>query len=173
MNKRMIWILSAALFSGASMTALASQHAMDKQHPHHSGEHYKRGHGAVAELAKLEIALKLEDAQRPAWNVFSKDTQELALARAKRHEDMRVAKQPSKDGHAMGALEHMDAMTQRLQDHQAHVSRMKLATQNFLAQLSPAQQSVFNAEWVNMRGHQGRPHHGRAGQPEHRELRKG
>jgi hypothetical protein len=173
MNQRVIWMLSAALLSGASMTAIAAQHGMDMHPAHRSGAAHQRGHGAEAQLAKLESALKLEDAQRPAWNAFVKDIQELARAREKQHEGMREAMHSSKDTQAVGAIERMDAMSQRLQNHQAHLSQMKQATQTLLARLNPAQQSVFNAEWVNWMGREGRPQRGHSGHQDHRESRKG
>lgn len=173
MNQRMIWMLSAALLSGASMTATASEHGMHKHHEHRSSNKHNGGQGALLQLTKLEGALKLEDAQRPAWNVFAKDIQDLALAREKEHESMREAMKKSKDTQAMGAIERMEAMSQRLQTHQARLTQMKQATQSLMTQLNPTQQSVFNAEWVSLMRHDGRHHRGHGGHKDPRESRKG
>ncbi len=173
MNKRMIWIVSAALLSVASMTAIASPHGMDKHPAHRSGHQHSSGQGAVAQLAKLEGALKLEEAQRPAWNAFVKDLQDGALARQKQRDDMREAMKKSKDTPAMGAIERMEAMGQRMQARQAHWAQMKQTTQTFLAQLSPAQQAVFNAQWDKVLGHKGRHHPGRSGHQDHHGSHKG
>ncbi|WP_322991433.1 Spy/CpxP family protein refolding chaperone [Limnohabitans sp.] len=173
MNKRMIWMLSAALLSAASMTATASEHGMHKHHEYRSSNKHNGGQGAVVQLAKLEDALKLEDAQRPAWNVFAKDIKDLALAREKEHESMREAMKKFKDTQAVGAIERIEAMSQKLKIHQTRLTQMKQAAQGLMTQLNPTQQSVFNAEWVNLMGQDGRQQHRRHwGHKDPRESRK-
>lgn len=172
MKKQWIWILSAALLSGASMTAMASHHGMDKHHEHRSLGKRSVGQGVEARLAKLEGALKLEDAQRPAWNAFANDMKELSEARAKQRSAMHDAMKKAKDDKTMGATERMEAMGQMMQVHQAQLAKMKQVTQTLLPQLSTAQQIVFNAEWSDALGHNGRQHHGHAGKRDHREACK-
>lgn len=172
MKKQLIWILSAALLSGASMAAIASNHGMDKHQEHRS--HGKRfgGQGVEANLAKLEGALKLEDAQRPAWNAFANDMKELSEARAKQRSAMHDAMKKAKDDKTMGATDRMEAMGQMMQVHQAQLTKMKQVTQTLLPQLSTVQQIVFNAEWSDALGHNGRQHHGHAGKRDQREACK-
>lgn len=177
MKKQLIWILSAALLSGVSVTAIASNHGMDKHQEHRSHDKRSGSHKPEARLAKLEGALKLEDAQRPAWNAFAKDMQELAETREKQRSAMHEAMKKAKDDKTMGAAARMDAMGQMMQVQQAQLNQMKQATQTLLPQLSAAQQTVFNAEWSDALGHGGRQHHGRqrhghAGQKDPREACK-
>jgi hypothetical protein len=172
MKKQWIWILLAALLSGASMTAMASNHSMDKHHEHRSLGKRSGGQGVEAHLAKLEGALKLEDAQRPAWNTFANDMKELSEARAKQRSEMHDAMKKAKDDKTMGATERMEAMGQMMQVHQAQLTKMKQVTQTLLPQLNTAQQIVFNAEWSDALGHNGRQHHGHAGKRDHREACK-
>lgn len=172
MKKQWIWILSAVLLSGASMTAMASHHGMDKHHEHRSLGQRSGGHHLEARLAKLERALKLEDAQRPAWNAFANDMKELSEVRAKQRSAMHDAMKKAKDDKTMGATERMEAMGQMMQVHQAQLAKMKQVTQTLLPQLNTAQQIVFNAEWSDALGHNGRQHHGHAGKRDHREACK-
>jgi hypothetical protein len=156
MNKRLIWVLSAALLSGVSVAAIASNHGMDKRHEHGSKSQRDGVKSAEAQLAKLELALKLEASQRPAWNAFANDMKSLAQAREKQREDMRAAMKKAQDAKAMSATERMDAMGQMMQVQQAQLEKMKIATQTLMTQLSPAQQTVFNAEaghWSTHLGH--------------------
>jgi hypothetical protein len=81
MNKRMIWMLSAALLSGVSVAAIASNHGMERHEGQRSHGKNAGVKGTEAQLARLESALKLEDAQRPAWQAFAKDIQAVAQAR--------------------------------------------------------------------------------------------
>jgi hypothetical protein len=160
MNKRLIWVLSAALLSGVSVAAIASNHSMDKRHEHGSKNQRDGVKGAEAQLAKLELALKLDASQRPAWNAFAKDIKDLAQAREKQHEDMRATMKKAQDAKTMSATERMDAMGQMMQVQQAQLEKMKTATQTLMTQLSPAQQTVFNAEaghWSARMGHASHP----------------
>ena len=172
MKKQWIWILSAALLSGASMTAMASHHGMDKHHEHRSLGQRAGGHHLEARLAKLEGALKLEDAQRPAWNAFANDMKALSEARAKQRGAMHDAMKKAKEDKTMGATERMEAMGQMMQVQQAQLAKMKQITQTLLPQLNTAQQTVFNAEWSDALGHNGRQHHGHAGKRDQREVCK-
>ncbi|MEY4507054.1 MAG: motif family protein [Pseudomonadota bacterium] len=164
MNKRLIWVLSAALLGGVSVAAIASNHGMDKHQAQRSQGQHDSVARAEARLAKLETALKLQDAQRPAWNAFTKDMKDLAQAHEKRHSDMQKTK---------GAVEHMDAMGQMMQAKQADLAKMKAATQTLMAQLKPDQQAVLNTELSKMMQHGGRKGHDRGGKHGHREGGKG
>lgn len=159
MKKQLIWVLSAVLLSGVSVAAVASGHGMRDGNK-----------GADVQLAKMELALKLEDAQRPAWNAFAKDIKDLAQAQEKQRTEQRKA---MTDNKAMGATERMDAKEKMMQAKQTQLAQMKQATQTLTAQLSPAQQTVFNAEWSDTFGHGGRKAHGRSSKKGQREGCKG
>ena len=144
MNKRWIWAVSAALLTGVSVAAIASNHGMERHEGQRSHGKHAGVKGTQAQLDRLESALKLEDAQRPAWNAFAKDIQGVAQAREKQHESMREAMQ-HKQGKP-GASERLDAMSQMMQAQQAQLATLKQATQTLMSQLKPAQQATFNAE---------------------------
>ena len=84
MNKRMIWILSAALLSGVSVAAIASNHGMDK---HHDGKYQE------ARIAKIEQSLKLQDTQIEAWNTYKKQMIAMAQMQEKNRATMQDARQ--------------------------------------------------------------------------------
>lgn len=84
MNKRMIWILSAALLSGVSVAAIASNHGMDK---HHDGKHHE------ARITQLEQSLQLKDSQREAWNAYKKQMSEMAQTHERNRDTMQAARQ--------------------------------------------------------------------------------
>jgi Spy/CpxP family protein refolding chaperone len=84
MNKRMIWILSAALLSGVSVAAIASNHGMDKQH---DGKYHE------ARITQLEQSLKLQDKQLEAWNAYKKQMTEMAQTQEKNRAAMQGARQ--------------------------------------------------------------------------------
>ena len=84
MNKRMIWILSAALLSGVSVAAIASNHGMDK---HHDGKYQE------ARIAKIEQSLKLQDTQIEAWNTYKKQMSAMAQMQEKNRATMQDARQ--------------------------------------------------------------------------------
>jgi Spy/CpxP family protein refolding chaperone len=84
MNKRLIWVLSAALLSGVSVAAIASNHGMDKQHD--SQYHQAR-------ITQLEQSLKLQDKQLEAWNAYKKQMSEMAQTQEKNRAAMQGARQ--------------------------------------------------------------------------------
>jgi Spy/CpxP family protein refolding chaperone len=84
MNKRMIWILSAALLSGVSVAAIASNHGMDKQH---DGKYHE------ARITQLEQSLKLQDKQLEAWNAYKKQMSEMAQTHEKNRDAMQATRQ--------------------------------------------------------------------------------
>ena len=84
MNKRMIWILSAALLSGVSVAAIASNHGMDK---HHDSKYQE------ARIAKIEQSLKLQDTQIEAWNTYKKQMSAMAQMQEKNRATMQDARQ--------------------------------------------------------------------------------
>jgi hypothetical protein len=84
MNKRMIWILSAALLSGVSVAAIASNHGMDK---HHDGKYQE------ARIAKIEQSLKLQDTQIETWNTYKKQMIAMAQMQEKNRATMQDARQ--------------------------------------------------------------------------------
>jgi len=84
MNKRMIWILSAALLSGVSVAAIASNHGIDK---HHDGKYQE------ARIAKIEQSLKLQDTQIEAWNTYKKQMIAMAQMQEKNRATMQDARQ--------------------------------------------------------------------------------
>jgi hypothetical protein len=84
MNKGMIWILSAALLSGVSVAAIASNHGMDK---HHDGKY------AEARMTQLEQSLKLQGKQLEAWNTYKKQMTEMAQTHEKSRAAMQGARQ--------------------------------------------------------------------------------
>jgi hypothetical protein len=172
MKKQLIWVLSAVLLGGSSIAAIASNHGMDKHAEHSSHGKRSGGQSVEAKLAKLEGALKLEDAQRPAWNAFANGMKELSEARAKQRGAMHDAMKKAKDDKTMGATERMEVMGQMMQGQQAQLAQMKQITQTLLPQLNKAQQIVFNAEWSDAFGHPGRQLHGHAGMREHRQACK-
>jgi hypothetical protein len=161
MNKRCIWVLSAALLGGLSLSAIAGNHGMERHGSHQSYGQHVGGQGTEAQLAQLETVLKLDDAQRPAWKAFSKDIQDIAQARKKQHEGMREAK---KNPSNTGVVERMDVMAQMLQVRQAHLATMKQATQTLMSQLKPEQQTVFNAQTSHLLGAGHGHHEGRRGE---------
>jgi len=84
MNKRMIWILSAALLSGVSVAAIASNQGMDK---HHDSKYQE------ARIAKIEQSLKLQDTQIEAWNTYKKQMSAMAQMQEKNRATMQDARQ--------------------------------------------------------------------------------
>jgi Spy/CpxP family protein refolding chaperone len=84
MNKRMIWILSAALLSGVSVAAIASNHGMDKAHD---------GKMHEARMTQLEQTLQLKDNQRAAWAAYTKQMSEMAQMQEKNRAAMQDARQ--------------------------------------------------------------------------------
>jgi Spy/CpxP family protein refolding chaperone len=84
MNKRMIWVLSAALLSGVSVAAIASNHGMDKQH---AGKYQE------ARITQLEQSLKLQDKQLEAWNAYKKQMSEMAQTQEKNRAAMQASRQ--------------------------------------------------------------------------------
>ena len=84
MNKRMIWILSAALLSGVSVAAIASNQGMDK---HHDSKYQE------ARIAKIEQSLKLQDTQIEAWNTYKKQMIAMAQMQEKNRATMQDARQ--------------------------------------------------------------------------------
>jgi hypothetical protein len=172
MKKQLIWVLSAVLLGGSSMAAIASNHGLDKQSEHRSHGKRSGGQGAEAKLAKLEGVLKLEDAQRPAWNAFVNGMKELSEASAKQRGAMHNAMKKAKDDKSMSATARMDAMGQMMQVQQAQLAQMKQIIQTLLPQLNTAQQIVFNAEWSDAFGNNDRKNHGHAGKRDHRETCK-
>ena len=84
MNKRMIWVLSAALLSGVSVAAIASNQGMDK---HHGGQYHE------ARITQLEQSLKLQDKQLEAWNAYKKQMTEMAQSQEKNRAAMQGARQ--------------------------------------------------------------------------------
>lgn len=93
MNKRTIWILSAALLSGVSLAAIASNHAMDKSHAHRSHGQHHSAKGHEAHLAELEKSLQLKDNQRSAWDAYAKTMNDMAQAHEKNRDAMQSARQ--------------------------------------------------------------------------------
>lgn len=84
MNKRMIWVLSAALLSGVSVAAIASNHGMDK---HHDSQYHE------ARITQLEQSLKLQDKQLEAWNAYKKQMTEMVQTQEKNRAAMQAARQ--------------------------------------------------------------------------------
>ncbi len=84
MNKRLIWVLSAALLSGVSVAAIASNHGMEK---HQGGQRHE------ARMAQLEKSLQLKDNQREAWNAYQKQMNEMAQMHEKSRDSMQAARQ--------------------------------------------------------------------------------
>jgi uncharacterized coiled-coil protein SlyX len=84
MNKRMIWVLSAALLSGVSVAAIASNHGMDKLH---DGKYHE------ARITQLEQSLKLQDKQLEAWNAYKKQMGEMAQTHEKNRDAMQATRQ--------------------------------------------------------------------------------
>ncbi len=84
MNKRMIWVLSAALLSGVSVAAIAANHGMDKAHD---------GKMHEARMNQLEQSLQLKDNQREAWNTYKKHMSDMAQTHEKNREAMQSARQ--------------------------------------------------------------------------------
>jgi Spy/CpxP family protein refolding chaperone len=89
MNKRLIWVLSAALLSGVSVAAIASNHGMD--HQQHGHAMHDSGKGHEARMAQLERSLQIKDTQRSAWDAYAKQMNEMAQSQQKNRESMQAA----------------------------------------------------------------------------------
>ena len=105
-------------------------------------------------LAALKEKLKLAPGQEAAWNAFTASMQP-GMRHAGADRQARRA-----EIEKLGTVERMDRMTAMAQTRHARMTERAEAIKSFYAQLTPAQQKVFDAEAMprhEQRGHR----HGR------------
>ena len=105
-------------------------------------------------LAALKEKLKLAPGQEAAWNAFTASIQPGMRHAGADRQAMRA------EVEKLNTAERMDRMTAMAQARHAHMTQRAEAIKSFYAQLTPAQQKVFDAEAMprhEQRGHR----HGR------------
>jgi protein CpxP len=152
--------LMAALIAGSGLMA-ASSYAMPAEDPGSNGgcamkhgqkAHAKQGGHRARHLSELKGKLKLEPGQEAAWNAFSHAGQP-----GMRH--MGGDRKAQRGEFAkLNTPQRLDKMLAMSDARRAKMLERTQATKAFYAQLSPAQQSVFDAEAMPNR-HWGHRHH--------------
>jgi hypothetical protein len=137
MKKRYLVTIIAAAAMGLALPTMASA--------------YKQNHGmgyqsTTVQLAKMELELQLQDQQLPAWNAYKQQMQTVAQARKSQMNNMRERMKQARDGNTMDATARLDLKAEMLQAEHNRLTQAKSATEALLKQLSPSQQTVFNAQ---------------------------
>ena len=143
-------------------------------HPHHAShdakgprhdrrmDPAKRAQARAKHLAEFKQKLNLTPAQQPAWDQYQAATKPPA-----RPAGERGARTAERESFAkLTTPQRIDAMQKRHDDMSARMKARGDATKAFYAQLTPAQQQVFDAESarrMNHRGHGKRGHQGAHG----------
>jgi hypothetical protein len=109
-------------------------------------EQMKAKMAARAELhmARLELALALTPAQKPAFETFKADMKARAERMASAMAGRRAADQPQT------AIERMQRMEELSKLRQAEMAEARKAVETFYATLGDAQKTVFDAEFDKM-----------------------
>jgi protein CpxP len=128
--------------------------------------HAKWGEHRAARLSALKEKLKLQPSQESAWNSFASANQpeqrHTGGDRQARRAEFAKLTTPQR----------LDKMLAMSDGRHAKMVERTQAIKTFYAQLTPGQQSVFDAETMQHRhqGHEGhRDHHDRKGQQDHRQ----
>lgn len=145
MKKRYMLALAATLAMGLALPTMASPFK------NHQGMGYS---SPEVQLAKMELELKLQDKQLPAWNAFKQQMESAAQTRKAQMENMRERMKQARDTKNIDATARLDLKTEMLQAEQSRLSQVRSATQALLKELSPAQQTIFNAQ-MNAGGRKG------------------
>ena len=168
MTKR---VVLAALIAGSGVLA-ASAFAMNGaadgkpgcEMRHGQAMQAKMGESRDARMAALKEKLKLAPAQTAAWQTFTDANKVQPHPQVADRKAMREAYAK------MNTPQRVDAMLERATVRHAHQVARGNAVKAFYAQLTPAQQVVFDSEAMALSGHgmwgQGghHGHHGRMGQ---------
>ncbi len=111
---------------------------------------------AELRFARLELALALTDAQKPAWDSFKTAIGEQAGQMGPR------LQRPATEDRPQTAIERMQRMEEMSQLRQESLSATRAAVETFYATLSDAQKTVFDSEFATMGrdGHHGMGHKG-------------
>jgi hypothetical protein len=137
MKKRYMLALAATLAMGLALPTMASPFK------HHQGMGYS---SPEVQLAKMELELKLQDKQLPAWNAYKQQMESAANARKAQMENMRERMKQARDTKNMDATARLDLKAEMLKAEQTRLTQVKSATEALLKELSPAQQTIFNAQ---------------------------
>jgi hypothetical protein len=105
------------------------------------------------QAAKLELALALTPAQKPAWDDFKAALK----ARGERMVEQMTARSDAE--RPTTVLDRMAKMEEMSKLRQAEMAEMRKAVEVFYAQLSDAQKTVFDAEFDRMGGRHGARDH--------------
>jgi len=147
--------LMVGLLAGSGLVA-ASAFAMPAGGPEGKGgcetRHGQQAHGKWEEhrserLSALKEKLKLQPGQEAAWNAFASTR--------------KTAQHPTRDDRAarrskfarLNTLQRLDMLQARSDQRHARMVERTQAIRTFYAQLSPEQQSVFDAETMPGRHH--------------------
>lgn len=165
--------LMVALIAGSGILA-ASSFAMNAGGPGKQGCEFnqsnvgqaqslqaKRGELRATHLAALKESLKLAPAQEAAWNTF---TQARQPGMPQKGID-RQARQAKRDEFAkLTTPQRLDKMLVMQEQRRARMVERAEAVKSFYAQLTPEQQSVFDAKAKPARQHGRNGNHGHNGQ---------
>lgn len=105
------------------------------------------------QAAKLELALALTPAQKPAWNDFKAAMKD----RGERMASHMMAR--NAEDRPVTVLDRMAKMEEMSKLRQTEMAEMRKAVEVFYAQLTDAQKTVFDAEFDRMGGRHGGGHH--------------
>lgn len=120
----------------------------------------KMAERAELHMARLELALALSPAQKPAFETFKADMKARAERMAAAMAERRAAGQPKTAVERMQRMEEMGTL------RQAEMAQARKSVETFYATLSDAQKTVFDAEFQKMGprgGKGGRGMHGGMG----------
>lgn len=165
--------LMVALIAGSGILA-ASSFAMNGSGPGKQGCEFnqsnvgqtqslqaKRGEHRARHLAALKESLKLTPAQESAWNAFTQTRQPVM----QQNGFDRQARQAKHDEFAkLTTPQRLDKMLAMSEQRRARMVERAEAVKSFYVQLTPEQQSVFDAKAKPARQHGRNGNHGNHGQ---------
>lgn len=96
-------------------------------------------------FARLELALVLNDAQKPAWESFKASLTEQTAGMGPRMMQRQAA-----EDRPQTALERLERMEEMNTLREQHLSATRSAVETFYATLSDAQKTVFDSEFTMM-----------------------
>jgi hypothetical protein len=140
-------ILAASSFAMPD-SAAAGKPGCEARHGHKADA---RGERRAAHLAELKDKLKLAPEQETAWNAFASTSQPGMHRMGGDRQTMRA------EFAKLSTPERMDKMMAMSEARRVRMAERAEAIKTFYAQLTPAQQTVFDAEALT-RGHRGQHH---------------
>ena len=137
-------VITAGGALSVSAYALPDAGAVNKADCAMHGKHGPQNHAQRMEqraqrLAQLKTKLNLSAQQEPAWNAFTASSQQPMITMEER-QAMRA------EMATLTTPQRIDKMMEMAETRRAHMIERAQATKAFYAQLTPAQQAVFDAE---------------------------